>query len=206
MMARAVPGAAPVVAAATEAAALGGEERALVERHRYGDPEAFEAVYERFAEMVFNLALRLSGDRDEAADLTQEVFLRIYRHLGKFRGGSSLKTWVYRVALNHCRSKLSRRWTAEPLEGTEPVDPARGPESRALAGDAGRRVAAALATLPPTFREAVVLRDLEGLAYQEIAEVADLPLGTVKTHLHRARRELMATLEAAGWGPEGILG
>jgi RNA polymerase sigma-70 factor (ECF subfamily) len=197
MMARAVPGTAAVVAAAAEAAALGGEERALVERHRYGDPGAFEEIYGRFSEMVFNLALRLSGDRDEAADLTQEVFLRIYRHLGKFRGGSSLKTWVYRVALNHCRSKLSRRRPAEPLDDAEPVDPARGPESRALAGDAGRRVAAALAGLPPMFREAVVLRDLEGLAYQEIAEVLGVRTGTVRSRIARGRDALRRLLARA---------
>jgi RNA polymerase sigma-70 factor (ECF subfamily) len=193
-----------VIAAAAEAAALGGEERALVERHRYGDPGAFEEVYERFGEMVFNLALRLAGDREEAADLTQEAFLRVYRHLGKFGGRSTLKTWVYRVALNHCRSRLARRRSAEPLGAAEPVDPARGPEARALAGDAGRRVAAALAALPPAFREAVVLRDLEGLSYEEIAEVTGAPLGTVKVHIFRARKELAKNMKALGWDPETL--
>jgi len=199
MVASAVPGAAPVVAAAAEAAALGGEERSLVERHRYGDPGAFEEIYERFGEMVFNLALRLAGDREEAADLTQETFLRVYRHLGKFGGRSTLKTWVYRVALNHCRSRLARRRPpARPIEAEdgrfEPVDPARGPEARALAGDAGRRVTSALAALPPAFREAVVLRDLEGLTYEEIAEVLGMRIGTVRSRIARGRDALRRLL------------
>ncbi len=187
------------LAAAAEAAELGSRERSLVERHRWGDATAFEEVYRRFAEMVFNLAYRLAGEREEAADLTQEVFLRIYRHLGRFHGGSSLKTWIYRVALNHCRSRLGRRRPLEPLDdaGAEPVDPARGPESRALAGDAGRRVAAALAGLPPAFREAVVLRDLEGLAYQEIAEVLGVRVGTVRSRIARGRDQLREILTAA---------
>lgn len=199
MVASSVPGTAPALAAAAEAAELGGEERALVERHRYGDPAAFEEIYRRYGEMVYNLALRLAGEPEDAADLTQEVFLRIYRHLGKFRGRSTLKTWIYRVALNHCRSRLARRRPSEPLgaEGggrTEPVDPARGPESRAIAGDAGRRVAAALAELPPAFREAVVLRDLEGLAYQEIAEVLGVRIGTVRSRIARGRDTLRQVL------------
>ena len=82
--------------------------RDLALRHRYGDAAAFEEVYLRFADMVFSLALRMSGDREEAADLSQETFLRVYRHLGRFRGRSSLKTWIYRITINCCRSKLRR--------------------------------------------------------------------------------------------------
>ena len=92
--------------------------RDLALRHRYGDPEAFEEVYRRFAEMVFGLALTMSGDREEAADLTQETFLRVYRHLGRFRGRSSLKTWIYRITVNCCRTglrKRSRRRVEGPL-------------------------------------------------------------------------------------------
>lgn len=206
MVASTVSGTAPAMAAADEAAELGGEERALVERHRYGDPTAFEEIYRRYCEMVYNLALRLAGEPEDAADLTQETFLRIYRHLGKFGGRSTLKTWIYRVALNHCRSRLARRRPAEPLPDArggrlEPVDPGRGPESQALAGDAGRRVAAALSVLPPTFREAVVLRDLEGLAYQEIAEVLGVRLGTVRSRIARGRDALRRALTPAGETP-----
>lgn len=204
MVTSTLPTTAPALAAAAEAAELGSRERSLVERHRWGDAAAFEEIYRRYGEMVFNLAVRLAGEREEAADLTQEVFLRVYRHLGRFRGRSSLKTWIYRVALNHCRSRLGRRRPVEPLDtpGAEPVDPARGPESRALAGDAERRVAAALAGLAPMFREAVVLRDLEGLAYQEIAEVLGVRVGTVRSRIARGREQLRELLIAAG--EEGV--
>jgi RNA polymerase sigma-70 factor (ECF subfamily) len=174
----------------------------LVERHRCGDLQAFDEVYARFAEMVYNLAARLSGNRDEAADLTQEIFLRIYRHLGSFGGRSTLKTWVFRIAVNHCRDRLSRH---VPLlqsiddgveeEGMPIADPARGPEELAVAAEEGRRVSRGLARLPQVFREAVVLRDLEGLSYEEIAEVLGVRVGTVRSRIARGREQLRLLLE-----------
>ena len=122
---------------------------ALVERHRAGDLQAFDEVYERFGEMVYNLAVRLAGNREEAADLSQEIFLRIFRHLGSFGGRSTLMTWVFRIAVNHCRDRLSRPPSADAVDrrreredGWRFADPARGPEALALAADEGRRVAA----------------------------------------------------------------
>ena len=174
----------------------------LVERHRYGDVEAFEEIYQRYEAMVFNLALRLSGDPGEAQDLTQEAFLRVYRHLGRFQGRSSLKTWIYRVAVNSCRSRLGRRrWRSIPIseenpdEGLVLVDSRRSPEQRAMAAASGRRVLEGLARLPARFREAVVLRDLEGLSYQEIAEVLKVRVGTVRSRIARGRRKLRDVLE-----------
>lgn len=177
----------------------------LVQRHRYGEAAAFEEIYQRYAPMVYNLSLRMSGNPEEAADLSQEIFLRVYRHLAKFRGRSSLKTWIYRVALNHCRSRLGRRrldtWSLTPEEGEpEPqiADPRRTPEERAVASGEGRRVAEALARLPRRFREAVALRDLEGLAYREIAEILRVRLGTVRSRIARGRERLrQALLEEA---------
>jgi len=174
----------------------------LATRHLHGDETAFDEVYERFAPMVFNLALRLASSAEEAEDLAQEVFLRIYRHLGRFQGRSSLKTWVYRVTLNHCRSRLGRmrRWFQPPVDDegeelVEPVDERRGPEERTLAHDAARRVARALREVKPDFREAVVLRDLQGLAYDEIAEILELPIGTVRSRIARGRDQLRRVLE-----------
>jgi RNA polymerase sigma-70 factor, ECF subfamily len=174
----------------------------LVERHRCGDARAFNEVYTRFEEMVYNLAFRLSGNYEEAADLTQEIFLRVYRHLGSFGGRSSLKTWIFRIAVNHCRDRLSRwRPLTQPL-GDDPgegevayADPSRGPEELAVAADEGRRVAEGLAKLPPVFREAVVLRDIEGLSYEEIAEVLGVRIGTVRSRIARGRDHLRALLE-----------
>lgn len=174
----------------------------LVERHRCGDIQAFDEVYGRFGEMVYNLALRLSGNREESADLTQEIFLRIYRHLGSFGGRSTLKTWVFRIAINHCRDRLSRRtpWMQSLDDGAEdggvPIaDPGRGPEELAVAADEGRRVMAGLARIPQVFREAVVLRDLEGLSYEEIAEVLGVRVGTVRSRIARGREQLRLLLE-----------
>jgi RNA polymerase sigma-70 factor, ECF subfamily len=179
----------------------------LVERHRSGDLNAFDEVYERFGEMVYNLALRLSGNREEAADLTQEIFLRVYRHLGSFGGRSTLKTWIFRVALNHCRDRLSRHYPAtlpidDRTEEGEPAfaDPARSPEEMALAADEGRRVTEGLSLLPQVFREAVVLRDLEGLSYEEIAEVLGVRVGTVRSRIARGRDQLRCLLES-GYEP-----
>ena len=175
---------------------------ALVERHRCGDLEAFDEVYGRFGGMVYNLALRLAGNREEAADLTQEIFLRVFRHLGSFGGRSTLKTWVFRIAVNHCRDRLSRHYPAmqsidaEPEEGgVSLADPARGPEDLAVAADEGRRVMAGLSRIAPVFREAVVLRDLEGLSYEEIAEVLGVRVGTVRSRIARGREQLRTLLE-----------
>lgn len=174
----------------------------LATRHRYGDAEAFEEVYERFARMVFNLALRMAGDFEQAEDLTQEIFVRVFRHLGKFNGRSTLKTWIYRITLNHCRSKLGwRSLPTRPLaeenegEGAELVDERRGPEERALAGDVGRRVDRAIRQLKLHFREAVVLCDIEGLSYDEIAHVLNIRIGTVRSRIARGRDRLRILLE-----------
>lgn len=176
----------------------------LVQRHRYGDEAAFEEVYRRYDRMIFNLAYRMAGgDAEKAADWTQEIFLRIYRYLDRFKGKSSLKTWIYRIALNHCRSKLSRRrWFTTPLaeeagyeEGVELEDPGHGPEAAALNHDCGRMLNRALAQLAPAFREAVVLCDVQGLSYQEIAEVLDIRMGTVRSRIARGRERLRTILE-----------
>jgi RNA polymerase sigma-70 factor (ECF subfamily) len=175
----------------------------LADRHRYGDESAFRELYDRFSPMVYNLSLRLSGDPMRAQDLSQEIFLRVFKGLPRYRGGSSLKTWIYRIALNHCRGRLGRRglqvedWSVEQWE-RGPADPARGPEEVLLARDSGRRVAAALLELPVRYREAVVLRDLEGLAYEEIAAVLRVRTGTVRSRIARGRDRLRVLLESDG--------
>ena len=194
----------PVKAATISSDAVHDLDLVLAERHRVGDVHAFDEVYERFEGMVFNLALRLAGDRDEAADLTQEIFLRIYRHLGSFQGRSALKTWVFRIALNHCRDRLARfRPITQPIvEEAEDdtfavrlTDPGRDPEQLAVAADESRRVSRCLALVPHSFREAVILRDLEGLSYEEIAEVLGVRMGTVRSRIARGRDQLRTFLE-----------
>lgn len=175
----------------------------LATRHRYGDPEAFNEVYRDYSQMVFNLAFRMAGSDERAEDFTQEIFLRIYRHLGRFSGRSTLKTWIYRVAINHCRSRLSRRRffflpLAEEQEdqpGAQLLDTNRDPEDMALARDAGRQVSLALSGVKARFREAVVLRDLEGLSYEEIADILKVRIGTVRSRIARGRDQLRSLLE-----------
>jgi RNA polymerase sigma-70 factor (ECF subfamily) len=179
-----------------------GADRDLALRHRYGDESAFEEIYDRFGEMVYNLAWRLCGDQEEAADLTQEAFLKIHRHLGGFRGRSTLKTWIYRVTINSCRSRYRRqrawrsRLVPDRVETLEKVpDGRRDPEERAIAQRTSELVGRALETLPPVYREAVYLRDIEGLTYEEIAQVLNLRLGTVRSRLARGRERLRGLLE-----------
>ena len=177
---------------------------AIAERHRYGDPEAFEEVYSRFAGMVYNIALRILGDPFEASDVSQDIFLRIYRHLGGFRGRSSLKTWVYRVTVNCCRSRISRRPPAmESLDGDERsrpvvIDRRTGPEEGILRQDLSAMVTGALARVPSPFREAVILRDLEELSYEEIAAILSVRIGTVRSRIARGRERLRELLEGSG--------
>ena len=174
----------------------------LVDRHRYGDEQAFEEIYQKFGPMIHNLSLRMAGNSSEAADLTQEIFLRVYRHLGKFKGRSSLKTWIFRVGINCCRSKLKRRSVLRrrfpeadmrQLESVE--DPTPSPERRAIAVDSSSQVTAALSKLPLVYREAVVLRDIQGLSYSEIAVVARVRIGTVRSRIARGRLRLKDLLE-----------
>jgi RNA polymerase sigma-70 factor, ECF subfamily len=190
------------VGVATISAAVLDLDLDLVERHRCGDAQAFDEVYGRYEEMVYHLACRLAGDVDDAADFTQEIFLRVFRHLGSFRGNSTLRTWIFRIAINHCRDRLSRwRPPTQSIaeEGSDGAarfaDPARGPEELAVAADEGRRVTRGLACLPPAFRETVVLRDLEGLSYEEIAEVLGVRIGTVRSRIARGREQLRILLE-----------
>jgi RNA polymerase sigma-70 factor (ECF subfamily) len=173
----------------------------LARRHLAGDETAFEEVYRRHSELVYNLCRRLAPSAPDALDLAQDVFLRIHRHLGRFGGRSTLKTWIYRVAVNQCRSRLGRRRPpTEPLDDRFGRDdrwaaPGPDPEQRAAHAEQGRRVEAALARVPMRFRSAVVLRDVEGLSYEEIAGILGVPPGTVRSRIARGREALRIALE-----------
>ena len=174
-------------------------ELELIERHRLGDPGAFEEIYGQHEKMVFNLALRMTADPEDAAEITQEVFLRVYRHLERFRGGSALKTWVFRIALNCCRSR--RLLFVEPSsEADDPLDrladPRPGPEGNALNQSLGEQLGLALRTIPYQFREAVVLRDVHGFSYDEIGHILSIRIGTVRSRIARGRERLRQAMES----------
>ncbi len=176
-------------------------DRELVVRHAHGDPAAFDEIYARFSTLVYGIARRMSGDEAVAEDLSQEIFLRIFRHLRKFRGRATLKTWVYRVAVNCCRSRLGRR--SRQRRPRVDVDEAffealpaeRGsPDRRVRRREASEQLQRALAELPIAFREAVVLRDLCDLSYDEIATVLGVRIGTVRSRIARGRDRLRLAL------------
>jgi RNA polymerase sigma-70 factor (ECF subfamily) len=193
---RVLAGAMPAVA---DADAIGvADEPVLVRRAASGETSAFAELVRRHQGKVRGLLLRLCGDRTLADDLAQEVFLRAYRGLWGFEGRSSFGTWLYRISynayLNH--STRVRKWSSLPsaydAETAAPDDALSPPRS-----DLRRDLEAAVATLPQRYRGVVVLYYLQDLSYPEIAEILDVPLGTVKTHLHRAKRILRARLH--GW-------
>lgn len=198
------------VRAAPPPAAGADEDRPFVDRAVAGDAEAFEALVRRYQGWVFTLALRMLGDRGEAEDAAQEVFLKAYRGLKSFRGASRFSTWLYAIASNHCvnhAQALGRR--PRPRGGggggspggddpPDPVDrlPDGAPRADALLeqADRDRIVHRELQHLTPEHRAVLVLRDIQGLTYEEIAQALGLELGTVRSRLHRARMEMKALL------------
>jgi RNA polymerase sigma-70 factor (ECF subfamily) len=179
----------------------------LIAGLRAGDEVAYEALLSRFQQPVFNLVSRLLKDTGEACDVVQEVFLKVFRKIDYFRGDSSLKTWIYRIAVNeahnHGRWNGRHRRQEVGLDGGEdsrgPCDtlsaPGDSPFDYVLDRERHRLMEGALAELSPSFRSVVVLRDVEDLSYEEIAEILDVPLGTVKSRILRGREALRRELE-----------
>jgi len=170
-----------------------------------GDREAFRRLVDRHARSILNLAYRMTGNAADAEDLTQESFLQAYSRLGEFRLGSRFHPWIYTIALNLCRSHLRRkslvRWLAPARERERPAveesrDGAPDPEQELLGQEAERCLRDAIEALPSKYREVFVLRQAQGLSYEEIAALLELPLGTVETRLFRARRRLVQSLQA----------
>jgi RNA polymerase sigma-70 factor (ECF subfamily) len=185
----------------------GSDDSQLVAGLRSGEEWAYESLIERFQQPVYNLVCRLIWDPEEACDVVQEVFLKIFRKIDSFRGASSLKTWVYRIAVNeahnHCRWNGRHKGHEVGLEASEDVRsygetlPASGesPYQYVLDREQRRLLEVALAELSPSYRSVVVLRDVEDMSYEEIAEVLRLPLGTVKSRLLRGREALRVLLQ-----------
>jgi RNA polymerase sigma-70 factor (ECF subfamily) len=175
------------------------DEAQLVDRLRQGDPRAFEELVIAYQHRVFGVALRMLGSRAEAEEAAQEVFLRAHRAIADFRGDAKLSTWLYAIASRLCMNRLASGERRLLREGEETL--ARIPSGRASPADElerSERDAAlhrAIAELSDERRMVVVLRDLEGLSYEEIASALDLELGTVRSRLHRARMDLKEKLE-----------
>src|ERR1039457_3475871 len=191
---------------------LQSEEAALIADLQAGSEEAFAWLIARFHQPIYSLLARMLHDRADAADLTQEVFVKVFRGVGRFHGESSLRTWIYRIALHEASNQ--RRWwmrhkqqevpieqqMVEPESGSPVclkemlIDQAESPYEMAVHAENRARVEAALNQVPEPFRSTLILRDIEGFVYEEVAEMQGVNLGTVKSRLVRGRAALKAIL------------
>jgi RNA polymerase sigma-70 factor (ECF subfamily) len=197
---------APDVAADTEE-----EEQKLVERLTMRDERAFNELVRLYEARVRGLVLRILGNEAEAEDLAQEVFVQVFKAIGTFRGDSKLGTWIYRIAVNLAKNRLKylktrkagaqddidaalERQNLVPAEGAS-IAPATAPDVALGERQVDEVVRRAIAALEPSFRECLVLRDLEDLSYEEISAITELPVGTVKSRIHRARAQVRERVE-----------
>ena len=172
------------------------DERALIDRCRTGDDTAFEELVARYKDLVFGLVYRLASDRTQADDLAQEVFLKIHRGLPYFRGDARLSTWIYRVVQNVCFQARPRRQLLsldDDRDDRPRIDPGRADAAFADM-ELRDRLEKAIAQLPEQYRVLIAAHYLDGVQYESLAEAMNLPLGTVKTHLYRAKRRLRELL------------
>ncbi len=180
-------------------------ERVLWARLRRREPEAFEALVREHQDRVYDFCYRMVGDREEASDLVQEIFVSVLQNVQKFRHDSKLSTWIFRISKNHCLNRLKylkRRGRGRSNEMDSvaegelaaAVGAPQKPDEALHAARERRRVQEAIANLPGEQRMLVALRDIEGLSYEEIMEITELPEGTVKSRLHRARERLAELL------------
>jgi RNA polymerase sigma-70 factor (ECF subfamily) len=181
-------------------------EEALLGRARAGDRGAIEEIFNEHRHRVYSLAYRMTGNPNDAEDLCQEVFLQVLRKINSFQGRSSLSTWLYTVTTNRSRDFLRSKKrtgevlstdgeTAEPRERFESTGTMPTPEASAVASEAQRLVQKALMELPLSLRAPLVLHELEGLEYREVARLLHLPVGTVKSRIFRGRVRLGELLE-----------
>jgi RNA polymerase sigma-70 factor (ECF subfamily) len=184
------------------------EERLLLERCKKGDRNAFDALIRRYEKKVYNFAFRLCGNYDEASDIAAETFVRLYNSLTSFRGDSSFITWLFRIITNIYLDQRKRQ-RSRPNQSLESMieleensvrrqyeDPTPSPEDHVEGRERTAILQAAIRTLPDYQRLMIVMFHVEGKSYEEIAEVMDLPIGTVKSRLNRARLSLREKLQS----------
>ena len=183
------------------------DDKHILARARRGELDAFEELVRQYEKRVYAVALRSSGSPEDAADITQEVFLRAWRSIESFRGDSGFSTWLFRITMNlcvdHARHKNAQPQTQPLVVGEEdaerPIpDPAPTPEEHLENSELGRELAAALDEVSEEHRRIVLLRDVSGMSYTEIAEILEISEGTVKSRLSRARIALRTVLLRRG--------
>ncbi len=185
-------------------------ETEFIERLKDGDAKAFDTLVTRYSGDIYSLLFRVTEDAEEAGDLTQETFLSVFKAIKNFRGDADLKTWLFRIAINQSRNRF-RWWKRRRREKTVSLDAPFGesetpmhetisgnlanPEENILRRERENFLSNALSSLPENFRLAVVLCDIEGLSYEEIASVLEINIGTVKSRIARGREELRRKLK-----------
>ena len=179
------------------------DEERLVESAIGGDAYAFEQLMGKHEARMYAVALRMCGNREDAQDSLQDAMLRIYKALGSFKGQSSFATWAYRITMNTCLDNLRRKKVrqAQSLDalldiGWSPADEDASPEQHADNAERRRALSRAIQLLPEDMRSAVVLRDVQGYSYEEIAEILEANVGTVKSRISRGREKLRNVLSA----------
>ncbi|HNS95602.1 MAG TPA: sigma-70 family RNA polymerase sigma factor [Polyangiaceae bacterium] len=188
------------------------DEKTFVARLQARDERAFNDLVHHFERRVFALVFRMLGNRVEAEDLTQEVFVQVFKAIDQFRGDSKLSTWIFRIAVNLCKNRnkyLKRRHSnrqddIDSLGDRSAMNQAKGttsgsidrPDDMLVGRQLERIVQLAIQQLEEDFREALVLRDVEDMSYEEISEITGLPIGTVKSRIHRARERLREAIES----------
>ena len=172
----------------------GPEDGQLVAMTLRGHPEAFATLVERYDRAVYHLAYRTLHDVEDARDATQEAFFKAFRSLRTFKPGARFSTWIFAIAYHACCDRLNRRKRYSNEELPDRADAGPGPEQQAIALDEAQRLRDAIDALPEKYRTVITLFHLQGKQYEEIANVLGLPMGTVKTHLFRAKEQLRRLL------------
>jgi RNA polymerase sigma-70 factor (ECF subfamily) len=170
-------------------------DRDLIRRYLAGDVEAFDALMQAHEDRVFSICLRMLRNRDAALDATQDVFLTVFRKADRYKEQAAFSTWLYRVTVNACYDHLRRakRKRTDPLpEHLDPADPKSGDEIGAI--ELRPEIERALGKIAPEFRAAAVLVDLEGMSLEDAADTLQIPIGTIKSRVFRARRQLAEEL------------
>ena len=182
------------------------DDKVLVARCKEGDRDAFRRLVLKYERRIYGIVVGMIRDREEAWDLTQEVFVKVYRHLGSFEGNSSLYTWMYRITVNLCIDFIRKRRGVKvefddtrqhdgPVNVQLPVGtPAEPPPQRLLREELVGKVNQSLERLSPKHKQIIILREVEGLAYQEIADVLGISIGTVMSRLFHARKNMQRVL------------
>ena len=184
---------------------MSARERRLIRRLQERDETAFRELVETYRDRVFNMTFRMLGNREEAEDVSQEVFITVFKSIDSFRGDAKFSTWLYRVTANHCKNRikyLARRHDRSKSEFDERIDrqaaagvttaptEIRRPDQQVEGAETAVMIQKLIAELDEDHRVLIVLRDIEELSYEEICQITELPEGTVKSRLHRARQAL----------------